>query len=175
MISFITQTLNVILVNKCCVVAELTRRSKGVSFKWKKKHTRKHTQIPFYLKPSAGTRATSNWYLPPLIYTMYTLFYKSYFTCNCNQVLFVFCSVIFNLLIQKQVCVRSFNWSLILVSVAPVHWSTKCRSSAITSHDHLLYSVCFYNIRGKSQFPIPLRTVKWAELKKTTQKHFRIF
>lgn len=48
------ETLDVKLPNECCVVAELTRSSEGVS-KCKKKHTRKHTQIPFYLRPRDGT------------------------------------------------------------------------------------------------------------------------
>lgn len=60
LISFIAQKLHEILAIKCYVVAELTGGSKGGSCKWKKKHTHRHTQIPFYLKTSAGTTATSN-------------------------------------------------------------------------------------------------------------------
>lgn len=58
-----TQKLNAVLVNRRCFVGELTRRSMGVSCKWKKKHTHRHTQMPFYLKPHTGTITASDIWL----------------------------------------------------------------------------------------------------------------
>lgn len=85
MTSRITQTLDVISPNECCVVAELTRSSEGVS-KCKKKHTRKHTQIPFYLRPRDGTSRYACSSLRLLCthccanYIRHVIFYKLYST-----------------------------------------------------------------------------------------------
>lgn len=78
-------------------------------------HTHRHTNIPFYLWRSVGTRGTSIWYLPPLIYDMYRLVYEKPFSVNLL------------LLFHNRFCMDSgFNWILLLVSVTPVQWHVVC-------------------------------------------------
>lgn len=95
MTSCIAQTLDAILPNVCCVVAELTRSSEGVS-QCKKKHTRKHTQIPFYLRPRDRTSVCIS------SITTHTLSYKLYSTCNCRHAFFITVQILIKK--KQQVC-----------------------------------------------------------------------
>lgn len=101
----------------CCCRAD--QKIQGCVLQMEKEtYAHAHTDS-FLFKAWCGPRATSYWYLPPLIYTMYTWIYGSYFTCTCKV---LFSKV--ELINPKQVYVVSgFNQCPLLVSAAPVHWS----------------------------------------------------